>query len=101
MRYRFSTELWEYHGEGAWHFVTLPPDCADEIRAIAERAPRRGFGSVRVEVAIGASTWKTSIFPDKATGSYLLPVKKDVRAREGIEAGDVVQVAVALRDLDR
>jgi hypothetical protein len=60
--FEFASELWIYPGEGAWYFVTLPNDVADEIDdLVGERA---GFGSVPVEVTIGASTWKTSLFPD-------------------------------------
>ncbi|WP_168626759.1 MULTISPECIES: DUF1905 domain-containing protein [unclassified Cryobacterium] len=86
----FSAELWQWEGKSAWHFVSVPPDESEEIRE-QPRMPR-GFGSVRVSVRIGSSTWKTSIFPDSQRGSYLLPVKKSVRESEGISTGDVVQV---------
>ena len=52
----------------------------------------RGFGSVRVEVTIGATTWRTSIFPGGQR--YALPLKKAVRAAEGIEPGDDVEVRI-------
>jgi len=42
---------------------------------------------VRVEVTIGATTWRTSLFPDSKRQTYVLPVKKDVRRREGLVAG--------------
>lgn len=93
--YRFETMLWRHAGEAAWYFLTLPPDVADEIDELT--APdRRGFGSVRVEVTIGATTWSTSVFPDSASRSYVLPVKRDVRRAEAIDAGDRVVVALAL-----
>jgi hypothetical protein len=99
-RYRFTAPLWEWDGgPAAWHFITLPEEVADEIKAITEGTARRGFGSVRVEVAVGPSRWSTSIFPSKETGSYLLPVKKDVRHRAGIEAGDDVAVDLRLAAL--
>jgi hypothetical protein len=47
---------------------------------------------VRVEAALGGSRWRTSLFPDRTSGSYLLPVKKAVRDREGIDDGDTVTV---------
>ena len=49
-RYRFTVPLWEHIGEASWHFVTLPEETSDEIKAITDGGPRRGFGSVRVEV---------------------------------------------------
>jgi hypothetical protein len=93
---RFSGELWEYD-EGGWHFVSVPVDDSDDLKARMAHL-RRGFGSLRVRATIGGSTWDTSVFPS-STGSYLLPVKKPVRRAEGIEAGDVVDVELELRDL--
>jgi hypothetical protein len=59
---------------------------------------KRGFGSVRVVVTIGETTWNTSIFPDTANESFALPIKKQVRVREGIDEGDVVEVHLELVD---
>ncbi len=95
MAYRFRAVLWMHTGEAAWHFVTLPPDVADEIADLTATT-RAGFGSVRVTATIGATTWNTSIFPDKAAGSYVLPVKKQVRSLEGLHDGDPVEVTVEI-----
>ena len=90
--YDFSSELWLHSGmPGAWYFITLPLDAADEIRATSER---RGFGSVRVHAAIGDSEWDTSVFPDTKTGSFLLPVKAAVRRKQEIDDGDLVAVTI-------
>jgi hypothetical protein len=48
-------------------------------------------------VEIGKSLWQTSIFPDSKSGSYLLPVKKAVRLKEGLVEGKSVSVAITLR----
>ncbi|MCC5953211.1 MAG: DUF1905 domain-containing protein [Acidimicrobiia bacterium] len=90
----FSAELWEWTGKAAWFFVTLPVDDAEDIREMVPE--RRGFGSVRVEVEVGSSRWKTSIFPDSSTGSYVLPVKKPIRDAERIDEGDIVNVTLRL-----
>ncbi len=93
--FRFSAEVWIYPGETAWHFVSLPQDIADEIDD--EPGPeRRGFGSRRVEVTAGGTTWNTSIFPDRSRGTFLLPLKKDVRHREGIAVGDRVLITLVV-----
>ena len=89
----FDAELWLYDGEAAWTFVTLPPELSDDIRAQTD-GRRRGFGSVRVQVTVGATTWSTSVFPDAKRGAYLLPVKKDVRRREQLEVGDRLTVTL-------
>ncbi len=91
--YEFSAELWVWDArrEDGWTFLSVPPDESEEIRAYSASQPPAGFGSVRVSVTIGGSTWQTSVFPN-ADGSYALPVKKSVRRAEGIDAGDVVTV---------
>ena len=93
--HRFTAELWPYEGEAAWWFVTVPGEVGDDVRARTEGL-RRGFGSVRVRVTVGGTTWSTSVFPDSRSGSYVLPVKKDVRVREGLEEGDQVAVTLEL-----
>ena len=95
--YQFSGMLWEYPGEAPWVFITLAVEDADEIHA---RVPRSGgFGSVKVKAHIGETEWSTSIFADKASGSYLLPVKRSVRDQEKLVVGDVASVILRI-DLD-
>ena len=94
--FRFEAPLWLWEAEAAWHFVTVPADISDEIEG--RSGERRGFGSVRVRVTIGSSTWSTSVFPDKKREAYVLPVKKDVRTREAVAAGDRVTVQLELLD---
>jgi Domain of unknown function (DUF1905) len=96
-RFEFDAELWLYDGDAAWHFITVPPDVSDEIEArVGDNT--RGFGSVPVRVTVGATSWSTSLFPDTKRQAYLLPVKKDVRRREGLEAGCTVSLALTLAD---
>ena len=93
----FTAELWDAKSTGAWVFVSLPEDLSDAIAGVP-RPPRPGFGSLRVEAKIGATTWATSIFPDSKRGCYVLPVKKAVRIAEGVEIGDPVEVTVELSE---
>lgn len=86
-RFEFDAEVWEHDGPGGWHFVSLPEAVADTIDSLFDGAPRRGFGSVRVRATVGSTAWSTSIFPDRKRGTFLLPVKKAVRAAEGLAAG--------------
>jgi len=87
--------LWN-EGKGRWHFLTVPPEEAVEIRLQAAAAgARRGFGSIRVEASINGITWRTSVFPQKS-GGYILPIKADVRRRANIAAGDEVTVGLEL-----
>ncbi|SDT06818.1 DUF1905 domain-containing protein [Jiangella sp. DSM 45060] len=97
LEFTFDAGLWAYGGEMSWVFVTVPPDVSAEIRAVP-RPPRPGFGSVKVGVRLGGSSWSTSIFPDSTSGCYVLPVKKVVRTAEGVDDGDAVTVELTVRD---
>ena len=92
----FEAELWvwEARRDDSWTFVSLPVEASDEIRDLTG-GQRRGFGSVRVEARVGASIWRTSIFPDsKKTGAYVLPIKQAVRKANSLAPGDTVEVTV-------
>jgi hypothetical protein len=93
--FTFTARLWKYPGKVAWHFVTLPKDESERIKFLTQ-GEWRGWGSVRVTASVGRTTWKTSVFPDKKADAYLLPVKADVRRKEGIEDGSVVTVSLTL-----
>ena len=49
---------------------------------------RGGFGSIKVLVTIGNTTWNTSLFPDSKRKTFILPVKKEVRRAENLAEGD-------------
>ena len=95
--YDFTGEVWRYPGEGGWHFVTLPAELADELRARHADA-HRAFGSLRVTASLGSTTWSTSLFTDTRSQSYLMPVKGDVRRRERVDDGDTATIRIELDD---
>ena len=88
-RYETEAELWIWNG--SWHFLTLPSEVSAGLKAL--RGSPKGFGSMRIEATVGQTSWRTSVFPTKA-GDFLLPVKADVRKKEGLAVGDRVAVAV-------
>jgi hypothetical protein len=88
--HEFTAELWRWQARdeetgSAWFFVSLPEEVADAVDD--EAGPRKGFGSVRVEVTVGGSTWRTSVFPSAEEKTFVLPVKKAVRTAEGLVEG--------------
>ena len=92
----FEAELWVFNSTAAWFFVTLPLEAADQVRSeILPRQPK-AFGSVRVHASIGVTNFATSLFPDKATQSYHLPIKASVRKAERLNVGDQFQVRIRL-----
>lgn len=88
--FELEAELWL---ADAWVFLTLPADVGEMVRELA--GPPPGFGSVRVEVTVGSTTWRTSVFPDQARG-YVLSVKKAVRRAESLEIGDSTRLRLVV-----
>lgn len=95
--YKVKAKVWLYPGDmAAWHFVNVDKKQSEIIKA-KHATKRRGFGSVPVAVTIGKTTWKTSIFPDKQSGTYLLPLKAKVRSAEGIAEGDSITLQLTIK----
>ena len=94
--FTFGAPLWEHPGDAPWVFVTVPREESDVIADSVVSRP--GFGSVKVEVQVGQTTWSTSLFPSNEHRAYLLPVKRLVRQREGLEIGDEVAVKLTVVD---
>ena len=98
---RFTAPLlvWNVEEHGDMAYLAIADEAAEAVGAyeLVRRLElgRRGFGSVKVEAAIGASRWSTSVFPQK-TGGWFLPVKKAICRAEGLEAGDQVAVRLEL-----
>ena len=92
IRYEFESTLspWEARRE-LWVFARLPLEVSEEIHDAPH--PPAGFNSVKVEATLGSSRWSTSIFPE-GEGTYVLAIKKAIRAREGVDVGDTVRMAV-------
>ena len=81
--------LWEARTQ-AWVFADLPFDIADQIEDL-QTGPRRGFGAVKVQVTVGTTNWRTSIFPSKERRTFILPVKRAVLAAESLTPGDTAR----------
>ncbi len=89
MRLTFSGIVFHWRGPAPHYFVKVTDNESDAIAAVAKRVTY-GWGMIPVRVGIGASEWKTSLFPKN--GGYLVPLRADIRAREGIAEGDAVAI---------
>ena len=90
--FTFQNEVWVYSASKAsWHMVTVPSGMSADIKAFTKHLAK-GFRSVKVTAAIGATRWTTSLFPDSKSGCYFLPLKASVRQAEDISKGDEVSV---------
>lgn len=93
--------LWRWTGganNGTWHFLTIDGEAGDALSGTALmrrlEGNARGFGSIRVSARIGSTSFATSVFPSKADGGWILPLKAAVRKAEGIGEGDEVEVSL-------
>lgn len=91
-QYKIRSEVWLYPGMAGWHFVSVDKKYSKEIKEKHGKV-RRGFGSIPVDVTIGKTNWKTSIFPNK-DGTYLMPLKASVRKKENIFKGDKITFTI-------
>jgi hypothetical protein len=98
----FDAELWRWEArtDAGWTFVSLPVEASEEIRDLVAHGSARGFGSVRVEVQVGVSVWRTSVFPDATRGVYVLPVKRAIRRAQDWELGGVATVGLRVLEPD-
>ena len=95
---KIKARVWIYEGPSPWYFVTIPRKEASLIRR-EFRHVHRGWGSIPVQIKLGSTTWKTSIFWEKK-GTYLLPVKKEIRSAEKISRGDNVTFNLLIENTD-
>ncbi len=96
LQFKITGKVWLYAGDTtSWHFFTIPKKETLKIKE-TYGAQKRGWGSLPVEVQIGTTMWRTSIFPDTKSGTYLLPIKALIRRKEDIEAGDTAIITLNL-----
>lgn len=88
-------KVWLYPGMAGWHFVTIDKQTSKKLKeAFGDR--RVGFGSIPVSVTLGKTTWSTSVFPEKG-GTYLLPLKSEVRKKESVVDGATISFSLVVR----
>lgn len=94
--YSFEAEVWLYSGKAAWHFISVPKAQSDMMKERFGTSGDRGM--LPITASVGAVQWNTSVFFDRKTSSYLLPLKAEVRKKEpSIEVGKTVAVTMTVR----
>ena len=93
MDLRFRGEVWQWRGPAPYDFVSVPQAECHELRATAS-VVSYGWGMIPVTIRIGDTEWRTSLWPKD--GRYVVPLKDRVRAAEGIELGDTVDVRLTV-----
>jgi Domain of unknown function (DUF1905) len=93
MKLEFSGEIYFWRGPAPYHFITVPDEECGALEA-ASAFVTYGWGMIPVTAQIGATEWRTSLFPKD--GRYIVPVKASVRNAEGLELGDTVAVRLTV-----
>lgn len=93
MEFVFSGVIWQWRGPAPFYFVTVPEVESREIKDISS-VVTYGWGVIPVEVQIGSTIWKTSLFPKEDL--YLVPIKDKVRKAEQIADGDEVALRLTV-----
>ena len=94
MEFSFSATVWEWRGPAPYHFVSVPPDVAIEIKELAS-AVTYGWGMIPVSGKIGTTMFDTSLWAKN--GTYAVPLKDSVRKAEGNSLDDLVSIELSLK----
>jgi len=95
MKILIKGKVWRYPGAEGWHFVYADKQLSEKIRKYHRKrykGVRVGFGYVPTVATVGKSSWKTTLFPSKKEGVYLIAVKAPVRKKEEIQEGDDLKI---------
>ena len=82
--------------KGAWRFARLPENISAKIKKMQKGRLRRGWGAVYAKAKIRKSEWTTSIFPDRHSATYILPLKKEIRYQENLYDGIDIKVFIEI-----
>lgn len=101
-KFKSKVIVWSPNGKrkgedkGAWRFAYLPEKIGEKVRETQKGKLRRGWGAVRVKAKIRKSEWQTSIFPDRRSATYLLPLKKEIRYEENLYDGSEITISIEI-----
>ncbi len=85
MDFEFDGEIWFWRGPSPFYFVTVPDEQSETLKAVSGLVTY-GWGMIPVQARIGATGWKTSLWPKD--GHYIVPIKDKVRQAEKLDVGD-------------
>ena len=86
----------EGNDKGAWRFARVPEKLSAQIKEMQKGRLRRGWGAVYARVKIKKSEWMTSIFPDRHSTTYILPLKKEIRFEENLYDGTDINISIEI-----
>jgi hypothetical protein len=103
-KFKFKSKVTVWAGSGyekgkeasLWRFARVPENISAKILVLQKGRPRRGWGAVYAKAKIKGSVWVSSIFPDRRSATYLLPLKKQIRYEENLYDGLDINVSIEI-----
>jgi hypothetical protein len=91
----FKAKVWIWPSNHAsWYFVYVDNKVKDWINKHNIQAVR---GMIPVKAKVGGIEWGTSLFSNKKEGGYIMPIKKEIRQKEGIFDKDTITIQIRPR----
>jgi hypothetical protein len=103
-KFKFKSKVTVWAGSGyekgkessLWRFARVPESISAKIKEMQRGRLRRGWGAVYAKAKIKRSEWVTSIFPDRHSSTYLLPLKKQICYEENLYDGIDINVSIEI-----
>ena len=89
MTIEFEGSIFYWRGPAPFLFVAMPEEPSRDLKTISASVTY-GWGVIPVQVRIGKTEWKTSLFPKD--GRYLVPIKMSVQKSENLDVDDSVLI---------
>ncbi len=80
----------------SWRFARVPENISAKIKDMQKGRLRRGWGAVYAKAKIKKTEWTTSIFPDRRSATYILPLKKEIRYEENLYDGIETNITIEI-----
>lgn len=76
--------MWKHNSPGGWYFISLPETISKEIRENL-KWQEEGWGRMKASAEIGEYKWDTAIWFDTKRGTYILPIKAEIRKKSQLQ----------------
>lgn len=86
---QFQATVEKIESKGGWHYVLIPINIYQELKSQVQRS------TVPVVVALGGSKWMTTIM-SMGNQKWFIAIKANIRQKENINIGDVVEINISL-----
>ncbi len=83
--------VWKVDGPAGWYFLSMEKTLSQLIRTQFS-SDEEGWGRLKATLSLPKSSWNSAIWFDTKLECYLIPIKKEIRAIEGITDGTYIQL---------